>query len=200
MKRGEDLARSTRREDGSRGKDRSRVLAVSVGATALVVAALALGGSLLRAPQAPSQRQEAMSAVPAAPPDAAAGAGPMTLAAPDDKKRAADDAKAAGRSKHSDSKAFAYFEAHKATKRVKDIRIVGGYLRIYTDLPESASNSKRALNLCETGVNYLVGELGVPSPVVFVQAKFGENGNPVLANILGPDDSDCRVTHPRPAG
>ena len=25
-----------------------------------------------------------------------------------------------------------------------------------------------------------------PNPIVFVQAKFGENGNPVLANILGP--------------
>jgi hypothetical protein len=35
---------------------------------------------------------------------------------------------------------------------------------------------------------------------VFVQAQFGENGNPVLANILGPGDGDCRVTHPPPHG
>lgn len=117
---------------------------------------------------------------------------------PGGKQQASDESKAAGRSKHSEEGAFAYFEARKATNRVKDIRIVGGYLRIYTDLPESASNSKQALKLCETGVDYLVGELGVPSPVVFVQAKFGENGNPVLANVLGPDDSDCRVTHPEP--
>ncbi|GAA5771758.1 hypothetical protein [Streptosporangium roseum] len=202
MTRGEDLARSTGRADARRKrKIRSRVLEVSVGVTALAVAGLALGGSLLRpGPQSQAQSREAAGAALAAPPDAAAGGGPVMAARPDAKKRAADEAKAAGLSKHSDKKAFAYFEGHKATKRVKDIRIVGGYLRIYTDLPESAGNSKQALKLCETGVNYLVGELGVSSPVVFVQAKFGENGNPVLANILGPDDSDCRVTHPEPGG
>ncbi|MEV4530598.1 hypothetical protein [Streptosporangium sp. NPDC049304] len=116
-----------------------------------------------------------------------------------EKKRQKDrEAEASGPSKHTDKKAVAYFESRKATKRVKDIRMVGGYLRIYTDLPESASNSKQAIKLCEAGVDYLVGELGVPSPVVFVQAEFGENGNPVLANVLGPDDPDCRLTYPSP--
>ncbi|WP_329429355.1 hypothetical protein OG339_11590 [Streptosporangium sp. NBC_01495] len=116
-----------------------------------------------------------------------------------EKKRKKDrEAEASGPSKHTDKKAVAYFESRKVTKRVKDIRMVGGYLRIYTDLPETADNSKQAIKLCEAGVDYLVGELGVPSPVVFVQAEFGENGNPVLANVLGPDDSDCRVTYPRP--
>ncbi|MFF3441337.1 hypothetical protein [Streptosporangium sp. NPDC002721] len=116
-----------------------------------------------------------------------------------EKKRRKDrETEASGPSKHTDKKAVAYFESRKVTKRVKDIRMVGGYLRIYTDLPETADNSKQAIKLCEAGVDYLVGELGMPSPVVFVQAEFGENGNPVLANILGPDDSDCRLTYPRP--
>ncbi|GAA4227277.1 hypothetical protein GCM10023075_29780 [Streptosporangium album] len=179
-----------------------------MGATALAVAGLALGGSLLRTPparsgvQSQSLPQAQGRAVPAPPKAASAGGGPVTAATSGADKRAADEAEAeaAGPSKHSDQKAFAYFASHKATKRVKDIRIVGGYLRIYTDLPESANNSKQALKLCQTGVNYLVGELGESKPVVFVQAKFGENGNPVLANILGPGDSDCRVTHPKPGG
>ncbi|MGJ6963063.1 hypothetical protein ACSDR0_14240 [Streptosporangium sp. G11] len=116
-----------------------------------------------------------------------------------EKKRQKDrETEASGPSKHTDKKAVAYFESRKVTKRVKDIRMVGGYLRIYTDLPETADNSKQAIKLCEAGVDYLVGELGMPSPVVFVQAEFGENGNPVLANVLGPDDSDCRLTYPRP--
>ncbi|MFJ2029840.1 hypothetical protein [Streptosporangium sp. NPDC087985] len=173
--------------------------------TALAVAGLALGGSLLRNPQAqssvqgrpPSPPQEAGRAA-LSPKAASAGGGPVMAAGPSAEKRAGDEAKAAGLSKHSDKRALAYFENHKATKRVRDIRIVGGYLRVYTDLPESATNSKQALKLCRTGVDYLVEELGVPSPVVFVQAKFGENGNPVLANILGPDDTDCRVTYPKP--
>ncbi|MEU4830821.1 hypothetical protein [Streptosporangium sp. NPDC023615] len=114
------------------------------------------------------------------------------------KRQRAMEAEASGPSKHTDKDAVAYFEGRKVSKRVKDVRMVGGYLRIYTDLPESADNSKQAVKLCEAGVDYLVGELGTPSPVVFVQAEFGENGNPVLANMLGPDDPDCRLTYPRP--
>lgn len=177
-----------------------------MGVTALAVAGLALGGSLLRSPQArsgavqgqpaPQAQAYAQKAVPAAPKAASAGGGPVPAVRSDAGRRAEDEA--AGPSKLSDQKALAYFASHQATKRVKDIRIVGGYLRIYTDLPESASNSKQALKLCRTGVDYLVGELGASSPVVFVQAKFGENGNPVLANVLGGSDSDCRVTHPKP--
>ncbi|WP_449066427.1 hypothetical protein, partial [Planomonospora algeriensis] len=110
----------------------------------------------------------------------------------------AQEVKAAGRSKHTDTRAVAYFQRSKAAQRVKDIRMVGGYLRIYTDLPESADNSKQAIELCETGLDYLAEEVGEDAPVVFVQAEFGENGNPILANVLGPDDSTCRVTHPEP--
>lgn len=105
-----------------------------------------------------------------------------------------------GEGPHTDKKAAEHFRTRwgpgdPAVKHLKDIRTVGGYLRIYTDLPEEADNSKNALTLCERGLDYL-REQGVTDPVVFVQAEFGENGNPILANILGPADTTCRVTHP----
>ncbi|MGW4962739.1 hypothetical protein ACWEPL_36435 [Nonomuraea sp. NPDC004186] len=114
----------------------------------------------------------------------------------------AEGYKANGPSRHTDQQAAEYFRTHwgpddKALKRLKDIRTVGGYLRIYTDLPETAGNSSQAITLCERGLAYLRAR-GVANPVVFVQAEFGENGNPVLANILGPSDTSCRVTHPAP--
>ncbi|GAA0976741.1 hypothetical protein GCM10009555_036780 [Acrocarpospora macrocephala] len=111
-----------------------------------------------------------------------------------------DEKKASGKSEYTSDSAVAYFNnrwADKTNGRVTDIRATGRYLRIYTDLPESANNSKTALRLCERGLLYLAS-IGERNPVVFVQAQFGENGNPVLANILGPDDTDCRVTHPEP--
>ncbi|MGR6916326.1 hypothetical protein ACU635_18965 [[Actinomadura] parvosata] len=111
-----------------------------------------------------------------------------------------DDYRADGPSRHTDQQAAAYFRTNwglddKALKHLKDIRSVGGYLRIYTDLPETADNSLTAIILCERGYAYLRSR-GVEEPVVFVQAEFGENGNPVLANILGPADKSCRVTSP----
>ncbi|MFF4990154.1 hypothetical protein ACFY19_23445 [Streptosporangium saharense] len=163
-----------------------------IGTAALVAALLVLGGSLLR-PGTPTQQQEMAQAIvtvlPSVPPAKPQADKPR-------KAKKGEESKAGGLSKHTDKQALAYFVAHKATKRLKDIRVVGGYLRIYTDLPESATNSKQALKLCETGRDYLVGEVGDPNPVVFVQARFGENGNPVLANILGPKDHDCRLTYP----
>ncbi|MFB4281797.1 hypothetical protein ACBJ59_41360 [Nonomuraea sp. MTCD27] len=113
-----------------------------------------------------------------------------------------DDYRADGPSRHTDQQAAEYFRTQwgpddKALKRLKDIRTVGGYLRIYTDLPDSADNSLTAVTLCERGLAYLHSR-GVPNPVVFVHSKFGGNGNPVLANILGPGDRSCRVTHPAP--
>ncbi|WP_283132786.1 hypothetical protein [Rhizohabitans arisaemae] len=101
----------------------------------------------------------------------------------------------------SDVAAIAYFRARWADRpanRIKDIRSVGGYLRIYTDLPESAGNSSDAITLCERGRRYLVEEVGVDRPVLFVQARSGENGNPVVANLIGGSDRSCRVTHPAP--
>lgn len=110
--------------------------------------------------------------------------------------------KADGPSRHTDREAAEYFRARwgrgdKAMKHLKDIRTVGGYLRIYTNLPDSADNSAAAITLCKRGLEYLRAN-GVQRPIVFVQAEFGENGNPVLANILGPSDHSCRVTYPRP--
>ncbi|MFI9590145.1 hypothetical protein [Nonomuraea sp. NPDC052265] len=110
--------------------------------------------------------------------------------------------KADGPSRHTDREAADYFRTHwgpgdKAMKHLKDIRTVGGYLRIYTNLPDTADNSPTAITLCKRGLEYLRAN-GVKRPIVFVQAEFGENGNPVLANILGPSDHNCRVTYPRP--
>jgi hypothetical protein len=145
--------------------------------------------------------------VVAAPAPHASPAGELTVASVEtDKKPAtkrdkkAAEQKASGRSKYTDTKAEAYFRSRwsdKTAKRVKDIRTEGGYLRIYTNLPENAGNSKTAITLCKRGLEYLA-ERGESNPVVFVQARFGENGNPVLANVLGPDDDDCRVTYPKP--
>ena len=103
---------------------------------------------------------------------------------------------------YTDRKASAYFTKRwggndAVARRLTDIRTVGGYLRIYTDLPESAGNSSAALTLCQRGLEYLRGE-GVLDPVVFVQAELGENGNPVLANILGLTDRTCQVTYTEP--
>ncbi|PZG22513.1 hypothetical protein C1J01_03725 [Nonomuraea aridisoli] len=105
-------------------------------------------------------------------------------------------------SAHTDPQAAEFFRTtwgsrDKALKRLRDIRTVGGYLRIYTDLPDSADNSTAAIMLCERGLHYLRSR-GVADPVVFVHAKAGGNGNPVLANILGPADRTCRVTRPDP--
>ncbi|GAA2204186.1 hypothetical protein GCM10009850_002240 [Nonomuraea monospora] len=112
------------------------------------------------------------------------------------------DYRADGPSRHTDHQATEYFRTNwgpndKTLKHLKDVRSVGGYLRIYTDLPETADNSLTAIILCERGLAYLRSR-GVEDPVVFVQAEFGGNGNPVLANIIGPGDRSCRVTHPAP--
>uniref|UniRef100_UPI000AADE82E hypothetical protein n=1 Tax=Microtetraspora niveoalba TaxID=46175 RepID=UPI000AADE82E len=137
---------------------------------------------------------------------AAAPAGELTVTTADGAARAGKtgeskgEVRASGRSKYTDEQAAAYFTSRwndKAAKRVRDIRTTGRYLRIYTDLSENASNSKSAITLCKRGLKYLK-EIGESNPVVFVQAKYGGNGNPVLANILGPDDDTCRVTHPKP--
>ncbi|QFY11411.1 hypothetical protein GBF35_36840 [Nonomuraea phyllanthi] len=127
---------------------------------------------------------------------------PPAKASPGGLVEGSTDYRADGPSRHTDQRAAEYFRTHwdandKASKRLKDIRTVGGYLRIYTDLPETADNSSQAITLCRRGLAYL-RSLGVTHPIVFVQAEFGENGNPVLANILGPSDTSCRVTYPEP--
>jgi len=169
------------------------------------VAAFAVGAVAIAWPLSRSGAEPGH--VAAAPTPQASPAGELTVASVDtDKKPAAKrdkksaEEKASGPSKYTDTKAEAYFRSRwsdKTAKRVKDIRTEGGYLRIYTNLPENADNSKTAITLCKRGLEYLA-ERGEANPVVFVQSRFGENGNPVLANVLGPDDDDCRVTYPKP--
>ncbi|MFI7614868.1 hypothetical protein ACIBP6_26935 [Nonomuraea terrae] len=131
---------------------------------------------------------------PASPPSAAPGTVAGASASP--------GADGGGFSRHTDPQAAEFFRTtwgsrDKALKRLRDVRTVGGYLRIYTDLPDNADNSTAAIMLCERGLHYLRSR-GVADPVVFVHAKAGGNGNPVLANILGPADRTCRVTRPDP--
>ncbi|MFC4531867.1 hypothetical protein [Sphaerisporangium dianthi] len=178
-----------------------------MGLAAVTVAVLAVGGVFLR----PDGGQAASGAAPTPPKVASApaatpaqaGGGAQVRAAGAKAKKARDPARtASGPSEHTDVGAVSYFKQRwvrdKAVKRITDIRTVGKYLRIYTDLPESAHNSRSAIDLCKRGLEYLVQEVGDQHPVVFVQAEFGQNGNPVLANILGAGDRSCRLTHPAP--
>ncbi|MEV5738949.1 hypothetical protein [Microbispora rosea] len=196
------MASGLARSRGRRRKRRARshVVEVSLGVAAFAVGAVAIAWPLSRSDAEPGH-------VVAAPAPQASPAGELTVASVDtDKKPAAKrdkkaaEEKASGPSKYTDTSAQAYFRSRwsdKTAKRVKDIRTEGGYLRIYTNLPENADNSKTAITLCKRGLEYLA-ERGEANPVVFVQSRFGENGNPVLANVLGPDDDDCRVTYPEP--
>ncbi|MBX6385156.1 MAG: hypothetical protein IRZ07_19665 [Microbispora sp.] len=196
------MASGLARSRGRRRKKRARshVVEVSLGVAAFAVGAVAIAWPLSRSASVPAH-------MAAAPTPMASPAGELTVASVDTGKKAPTkrdekeaEKKASGPSKYTDTKAEAYFRSRwndKTAKRIKDIRTTGGYLRIYTNLPESAGNSKAAITLCKRGLEYLA-ERGEPNPVVFVQSRFGENGNPVLANILGPDDDDCRVTHPKP--
>ncbi|MGV9306798.1 hypothetical protein ACWENQ_12600 [Nonomuraea sp. NPDC004354] len=204
---GGGLARSRRGRHGRRrGRARGlRVLEGAVAGAAVVALALAAGAGMFGRERAQRAAGTVVTVAPSAPVAAAAsvgGVGEPTSRAPSSGAAPAAVPDRRKRSEHTDQRAAEYFDKRwgrgdKAAKRLKDIRSVGGYLRIYTDLPESAHNSKQAITLCERGLEYL-REIGEDRPVVFVQAEFGENGNPVLANVLGPDDGDCRVTHPAP--
>lgn len=171
--------------------------------------AVVVGGAVLATrPASPGPAAAgSASAGPAAEPSAAPVS--ATVAQPKAAEPATESAvtasteneiKASGPSKFTDVKAKAYFQSRwkdSTAKRIRDIRTTGRYLRIYTNLTENANNSKAAITLCERGLEYLA-EQGERNPVVFVQGRYGPNGNPVLANVLGPGDRDCRVTHPKP--
>jgi hypothetical protein len=194
---------SSRRLARSRGRRRKRrgrplVISVSLAAVAFTAGGVALAGLSLSSLGSPGTRTAAAPVpVPSASPSPA---GLLKITSAGSRAESKNEEKASGPSKFTDTTATAYFVSrwkdHAAT-RVKDIRTTGRYLRIYTNLPEGDRNSKDAITLCKRGLEYL-SERGVANPVVFVQAKFGGNGNPVLANVLGPDDSDCRVTTPKP--
>ncbi|MBO3748133.1 hypothetical protein J5X84_18830 [Streptosporangiaceae bacterium NEAU-GS5] len=169
------------------------LLAAIVGLIAVALLVLAVIASL--------HQSSASRTAQAAPRPAQTYAGELKVQSLEqDPKKA--EARASGPSKYSDVKALTYFKEHwdDATgHRITDIRTAGRYLRIYTNLPEGAHNSKAAITLCKRGLQYL-RDAGESYPIVFVQARFGENGNPVLANILGPDDDSCRLTSPAPGG
>ncbi len=183
------MARSTGKRRRSRSRTAEVVVGVSclgLGVTAVVVPLLAARGE--QAPVRTASIEE---------PTAAATA--PTAQAPPPAEKAEKKAKRK-ESKYSDKEALAYFDERwddSTHRHITDIRTTGTYLRIYTDLPETSDNSPASLRLCERGMQYLA-ELGVKKRVVFVQARTGGNGNPVLANVLGGKDDDCRVTYPKP--
>ncbi|WP_157521747.1 hypothetical protein [Herbidospora cretacea] len=184
------MARSTGKRRRSRSRAAEVVVGVSclgLGVTAVVVPLLAARGEQAPVRIASIEVPTTEAAVPAVP-------GPPPAEKEEEKPAKRKE------TEFSDKEALAYFDDRwddETHRHITDIRTSGTYLRIYTDLPESKDNSPAALRLCERGMQYL-GELGVAKRVVFVQARTGGNGNPVLANVLGPKDDDCRVTYPKP--
>jgi hypothetical protein len=192
------VARSRGRRRKTRTRTRAWVVEGSVGVAVIATAVLVTSGPVdlwpsrsRTAPAAAGPQEQPVARVDVRARDETPGTPPTA----DEVEMAAPT-----RSDYTDDKAVAYFRARwrdRTSALVRDIRTTGGYLRIYTDLPEADDDSDAAITLCERGLEYLAAE-GDTSRVVFVQADLGENGNPVLANVLGPDDPDCRVTSPEP--
>jgi hypothetical protein len=92
----------------------------------------------------------------------------------------------------SEPAALTYFQSKDqgVAGHVKDVRWSGQFLRVYTDYPETADNSKAALELCQWTWDYLSSH-GSPGPL-FVQGTSSDNGAVVLAKKLDAKDS-CRV-------
>ena len=88
--------------------------------------------------------------------------------------------------------ALSYFQGKDAgvAGHVKDVRWSGQFLRVYTDYPETADNSRPALELCQWTWDYLASQ-NAPGPV-FVQGTSVDNGAVVLAKKLDERNS-CRV-------
>jgi hypothetical protein len=72
---------------------------------------------------------------------------------------------------------------------VAEVVWTGPMLRVYTDLPASAADSRTAIALCETAAAY--AEEQDRPPAVFVHADRAA-GYPVLANKMNAGD-DCRL-------
>jgi hypothetical protein len=87
--------------------------------------------------------------------------------------------------------ALAFIRGHDVPGAAHVRRLVwsGPMLRVYTDLPESAANSRTAVALCRAAAAYLRSD--GRSPGVFVHAR-RHDGYPVLANMLNARD-DCRL-------
>ncbi len=90
-----------------------------------------------------------------------------------------------------DQAALAYLRGadRRDAARVKKVIWTPSILRVYTDLPGSAANSRTALRLCATAAAYL--DARGRAPVVFVHAR-ERDGYPVVANKTDEDD-DCRL-------
>lgn len=85
--------------------------------------------------------------------------------------------------------AYVRVRDRRAARHVRKVMWTGPMLRVYTDLPGSAVNSRTAVRLCAVAAGYL--DVTGRSPVVFVHARRAD-GYPVLANKMDEDD-DCRL-------
>jgi hypothetical protein len=90
-----------------------------------------------------------------------------------------------------DQVALAYLRDadRRGAAHVKKVIWTPPILRVYTDLPGSAANSRTALLLCATGAAFL--DARGRAPIVFVHAR-ERDGYPVVANKMDEDD-DCRL-------
>lgn len=90
-----------------------------------------------------------------------------------------------------DTVALAYVRGadRRGAAHVREIIWTPPILRVYTDLPGSAANSRMALRLCAAAAAYLGGR--GRAPVVFVHAR-ERDGYPVVANKMDEND-DCRL-------
>lgn len=92
-------------------------------------------------------------------------------------------------SRHEAALAFIRQRDVAGAAHVRRIVWSGPMLRVYTDLPKSAANSRTAIALCRAAAAYLAGR--DQNPGVFVHARSGD-GYQVLANRMNAHD-DCRL-------
>jgi hypothetical protein len=92
-------------------------------------------------------------------------------------------------SRHEAALAFIRGRDVAGATHVRRIVWSGPMLRVYTDLPESAANSRAAIALCHAAAAYLASQ--DRNPDVFVHAR-SRDGYQVLANKTNARD-DCRL-------
>jgi hypothetical protein len=92
-------------------------------------------------------------------------------------------------SRHEAALAFIRGRDVAGATHVRRIVWSGPMLRVYTDLPKSAANSRTATALCHATAAYLTSQ--DRNPDVFVHARSGD-GYQVLANKTNSRD-DCRL-------
>jgi hypothetical protein len=92
-------------------------------------------------------------------------------------------------SRHEAALAFIRGRDVAGATHVRRIVWSGPMLRVYTDLPKSAANSRTAIALCRAAASYLASQ--DRNPDVFVHAR-SRDGYQVLANKMNARD-DCRL-------